>query len=236
MATLTASLVIPCYNEVGNLPRLIVRCAEVCVAEPRIDVVLVDNGSKDATPELFAAGFPHARISSVRVPVNQGYGFGILFGLRAAQGEIIGWTHADMQSDPMDVIKALVEFDTVADVRRTYVKGRRLARPWRDVAFTYAMTTLASVVLRMPLRDINAQPNMFHRDFLASWENPPHDFALDLFVYVEALRQQFEVRRFPVNFGPRSAGIGNNERLSDKLRYSRRAILDIIRLRRRQGT
>jgi len=40
----------------------------------------------------------------VRVPVNQGYGLGILSGLRAATGEIIGWTHADLQTDVMDVL------------------------------------------------------------------------------------------------------------------------------------
>jgi hypothetical protein len=38
--------------------------------------------------------------------VNQGYGFGILSGLKECTGEFLGWTHADMQTDPKDLLKA----------------------------------------------------------------------------------------------------------------------------------
>ena len=43
-------------------------------------------------------------------------------------------------------------------------------------------------------------PNLFHRSFFESWQNP-HDFALDLFVYVEARSKNLDVFRFPVKFG-----------------------------------
>ena len=42
----------------------------------------------------------------VTVPVNLGYGHGILSGLREAKGDYLAWTHADLQTDPADVVKA----------------------------------------------------------------------------------------------------------------------------------
>src|SRR4051812_25089667 len=96
----TLSLVIPCYNEAANLPLLLPRCAALTRAGDA-EVILVDNGSTDDTAEVLARSLPEfPGCRTVRVPTNQGYGFGILRGLEAATAGIIGWTHADMQTDP----------------------------------------------------------------------------------------------------------------------------------------
>src|SRR5262245_64860634 len=101
------SLVIPCYNESAGLPSLVKRCREV-VRNIDGEIVLVDNRSTDATPsvlpELLKTA-PGCRLISVEK--NQGYGHGILSGLAAANGDILAWTHADMQTDPMDLVAAL---------------------------------------------------------------------------------------------------------------------------------
>jgi len=105
------SLIIPCYNEAKNLPLLLERCASLGNSE-NIEVVLVDNGSSDNSSEVLQRllpKFPHCR--SVRVEINQGYGFGILAGLKAAHGNLLAWTHADMQTDPKDILQALELFE-----------------------------------------------------------------------------------------------------------------------------
>ena len=43
------SLIIPCYNESANLPLLINRCKDLFNIESSIEIVIVDNGSKDDT-------------------------------------------------------------------------------------------------------------------------------------------------------------------------------------------
>lgn len=236
MAELTATLVIPCYNEGSNLTALAKRCIEVCAADPLLDVLLVDNGSVDDSPAIFARGFGHPRVGSIRVKVNQGYGFGILSGLQAAGGDVIGWTHADLQTDPMDALAALAPFRQAAAPTRVFVKGRRTGRPLRDMVFTWGMTAFASLMLNTPLSDINAQPTFFHRDFFAGWHNPPLDFSLDLYAYVQAVRAGLDIHRVPVHFGPRLSGTGHNESLANKLKYSKRSAHYILELRRRTGT
>ena len=101
------SLVIPCYNEAANLPLLLKRCEHLALM-PDVEVILVDNGSTDDSPVILAQLLPlYPGCSSVRVEKNQGYGHGILMGLRAAHGEILAWTHADLQTDPRDALQGL---------------------------------------------------------------------------------------------------------------------------------
>lgn len=226
------SLVIPCYNEAANLPTLMARCAEVARAG-KVEVVLVDNGSTDASPQVLAAGLPaHPGCRSVRVEKNQGYGFGILSGLRAATGDVLAWTHADMQTDPMDAIKGLAFFEQHgADI---FVKGRRYGRPLADVAFTVGMSAFETALLRQPLWDINAQPTMFSRRFFETWdEGAPHDFSLDLYAYYQARRQGLPVHRFPVRFGERLHGTSHwNVNWAAKRKFIKRTVEFSLALRK----
>lgn len=82
----------------------------------------------------------------MRVEKNQGYGFGILSGLRAAEGKVLGWTHADMQTDPVDARRDLVLFDQHGD--DIFIKGRRYGRPLGDVLFTVGMSAFKTLLLR----------------------------------------------------------------------------------------
>ena len=227
------SLVIPCYNEAANLPLLLDRCNSLG-GDKGIEVILVDNGSTDNSPEILAQllpNYPHCR--SVRVPVNQGYGYGILFGLRAAQGELLAWTHADMQTDPKDVLRGLEIFKQQNN-NRLYIKGQRIKRPLADVFFTIGMSIFETVLLRTRLWDINAQPNMFSKAFFESWENPPHDFSLDLYAYFTARNQGLPVYRFPVEFGERAHGVSHwNVNWSAKMKFIRRTVDFSFELKKR---
>ncbi len=201
------SLVIPCYNEAANLPLLLERC-KVFARWQDCEVVLVDNGSTDQSPEVLAEllrDYPSCR--SIRVEVNQGYGYGILEGLRAARGEILGWTHADLQTDPQDALCGMALFEQHGP--NIFVKGRRYGRPFGDVVFTVGMSVFETVLLGKPMWDINAQPTMFSRAFFESWHEPPNDFSLDLFAYYQARRMGMPVHRFPVRFGERAHGVSH---------------------------
>ena len=228
------SLVIPCFNEARSLPELLVRCRQVVAESPATEVVLVDNGSTDESPALLA-GFSNASgVRAIRVEPNRGYGHGIVAGLRAARGERLGWTHADLQTDPRDALAGFASFDGARDPERLFVKGRRYGRPLGDVAFTVGMSVFESALLQKPLWDINAQPTLFHRSFFERWSEPPADFALDLFAYGLAVREGLVVQRFPVAFGVRAHGSSHwNVDFPSKLKFIRRTVSFSLELRQR---
>ena len=220
------SLVIPCYNESKNLPALLARCAVLSASRRDIEVVLVDNGSTDASPQILRELLPrYPGCRSVRVEINQGYGFGILTGLRAATGDILAWTHADLQTDPADALRGLELFEKRRSPERLFVKGARFGRPAADVVFTVGMSVFETVLLGSRLWDINAQPTMFPRRFFDSWQSPPHDFALDLYAYYNARRTGMIVERFPVRFGERLHGHSHwNVNWAAKRKFIRRTV------------
>lgn len=219
------SIVIPCYNEQANIPLILERFNEVIKRED-IEIVLVNNGSTDdsaAVLDRLVVDYAFAKV--VTVTVNQGYGFGILSGLRQAQGEFLGWTHADMQTDPFDTIKALDIIEQHQSAKNLYLKGLRKKRPLFDQIFTVGMSVFETVYLKAPLWDINAQPNIFHRSFFNDLDNPPHDFSLDLFFLFMAKRKQLTIQRFPVVFPERIHGESSwNHGLAAKWKFIKRTL------------
>lgn len=202
------SVVVPCYNEAENIP-LILKRFEKVIERPDVELLLVDNGSTDNSSQVLSEYVPNYSFAKTyHIPVNQGYGFGIVQGLRqvAPNSEFIGWTHADMQTDPADLLKALTLIEDNGDAHDVYVKGLRHGRSLTENIFTTGMSVFETCFLGVTLWDINAQPNIFHSSFFSKWNHPPDDFSLDLYAFYLAKRMGMRVTRFDVLFPPRVFG------------------------------
>lgn len=218
------SLVIPCYNESESLPTLIEKCSALISDD--IEIILVDNGSSDSTPEILAPLEKNdSGLRSTRVEENIGYGNGILAGLKVARGDILGWTHADLQTDPADALAAYALYRESADPTNLFVKGSRTCRPLADRVFTVGMAIFETIFMRTGMWDINAQPTLIPRSLYSAWRNPPIDFSLDLYAYYQAKKQGSEIRRIPVHFGPRTFGESHwNTGIVSRVRFIRRTL------------
>lgn len=228
------SIVVPCYDEAENIPLILERFANV-IKRDDIEVILVDNGSTDNSPKILKELLPKYRFArTIRVEVNQGYGYGIVQGLNACRGEFIGWTHADMQTDPADLIKALKIIEENGSRKDIYVKGNRKGRPAFDQIFTNGMSLFETVYMGVKLYDVNAQPNVFSKEFFESWQNPPKDFALDLYVLYMARKAKLDIKRFDVVFPERVHGEShwNNGSLKAKWKFIKRTIDFSIKLKK----
>lgn len=201
------SIAVPCYNEEKNIPLIISAFKKAVGNRKNIEVILINNGSTDNSSAVFAAELQKEQggiFKLVNLVKNQGYGFGILSGLEAASGDVLAWTHADMQTDPADVIQGF-ELFTEDDI---FVKGKRRNRAFLEAIFTFGMQIIASLALKTYLDDINAQPKIFSRNFYEKFvrNKAPYDFSLDLFVLYMAKKNNLKIRQITVDFAKRIHG------------------------------
>lgn len=222
------SIVIPCYNEEKNLPALLDRCFELLKNYSYAEVVIVDNGSKDNTQQVLASllAGKDAAVQICKVENNQGYGFGILSGLKQAQGNVLCWTHADLQTDIFDCIKAYNIYREAKN-ENLLVKGKRRGRKVFDRFFTSMMSVYVLLKLKLYVSDVNAQPKLFSRSFYNKIvAGAPYDFSLDLYFLLQAKKKGI-IKAFPVDFFNRVAGEakgGGSGDLKLKLKLTRRTI------------
>jgi len=199
------SIVLPCYNEEENLPEIIQQFSEIINPE-NTEIILVDNGSTDGTEELLESKLVSLSfITKTKIKKNKGYGNGIMQGLKIAQGEFVGWTHADLQTDPADIVKAIniIEEEKTNNI---FVKGERNGRSAFDRFFSRGMEFFVKVILKHKLYEINAQPNLFSRSLLDNIKNPPDHWGLDLYFYYHAEKLSYNFKRIPVSFPERKHG------------------------------
>ena len=219
------SIVLPCYNEEKNIP-LILEKFNNCIKTADIELILVNNGSTDYSDDVLEKLLPkYSFAKTVKVEVNEGYGYGITQGLNSAKGEFICYTHADMQTDPEDVLIGLEIIKKSPNPENCFVKGDRKGRGFFDQFFTIGMSVFETIYMRTTLWDINAQPNILHRDFFKSLDNVPKDFSLDLYFLYMAKKRGLNIIRFDVVFPPRIHGVSSwNNGFSSKWKFIKRTI------------
>jgi undecaprenyl-phosphate 4-deoxy-4-formamido-L-arabinose transferase len=119
------SVVIPVYNEEGNLPALLPRLLPVLAALDRpYEVILVDDGSRDGSLAFLrqAASLHADCITVVELSRNFGQHPAILAGFEYATGDVVVTLDADLQNPPEEIPKlvALADegYDVVGGVRQ----------------------------------------------------------------------------------------------------------------------
>ena len=232
------SIVIPCFNEAQNITKVLQKLKNLLNQKSFLtEVLIVDGGSTDQTPKELQEAFKDLdpqKFKLILMENRRGYGHDIMYGLSQACGDVLSWTHADLQTDPEDVIRA---FDLYSNMDEdVFVKGLRQNRQWLESFFTFGMQIVVGFILKTYLRDINAQPKLFSRDFYEKHlkKSYPKDFSLDLYAMYQAKINRYRIQTLPVYFTKRLYGEAKGGGGSWKNRISliKRTFKYILQLKR----
>lgn len=228
------SIVIPCYNEEKGLDTLLDAIVEF-PKEHDMEFVLVENGSLDNSRNFFenSIKFNDKRIKKVYVDVNQGYGYGILQGLKVAKGDYVGWLHADLQVRLNELEKFIQYGNTYKQDVPLFMKGLRSKRPFIDSFFTFNMGIFETLLFRKHLYDVMAMPVLFNRKMMDEFKEPPYDFSLDIYAYALAKKLKYNIYREDIELQLREFGDSSwNKGLISRIKQSIKMIKGSMQVRR----
>jgi dolichol-phosphate mannosyltransferase len=197
------SIVVPLYNEAGNVAPLAAQILAAFSAERRpFELVLVDDASTDETwAQIQAAHQADPRVRGVRHSRNAGQSTALWTGFRAARGPIIATLDGDLQNDPADLPRMLAELD-----RHDLVCGMRLSRQdgfVRRISSRIAMGA-RKAALGADFRDTGCNLRVFKRSVLDGLF-PFNGFHRFMPILVQGAGGK--VLEVPVSHRPRVSGV-----------------------------
>ncbi|NKB46643.1 MAG: glycosyltransferase [Legionellales bacterium] len=201
------SIVIPCYNEGQNLSLLLKQAHHLLQQRHDLEFILVNNGSTDQSVEWLEP-VAHERLKVISISTNHGYGYGILVGLSQAQGDVLGWTHADLVHGLEDALQ-LFDYFQQAKKSNIILKGQRQCRGLFETFYAWIVQGLCRLLIHQKLHDIRCQPKLFSREFYEDHlkRKAPQDFTLDLYLLYQANKCHYQIIEQPVNYQPRQHGL-----------------------------
>ncbi|HTY17711.1 MAG TPA: glycosyltransferase family 2 protein [Myxococcota bacterium] len=221
------SLVFPVFDEEENVGPLL----EAALAlAPRLaatfEIVVVDDGSRDrsaAIVEALCRSDPRVRL--LRHPANRGYGAALRSGLRAARGELVFFSDADLQFDLAE-LAALLAHTGACDLVVGYRAPRR--DPWRRRALAFGHRLVVRALFGLAVRDIDCAFKVFRRPVLEALPLASIGAFVNTELLLRARQAGFRIREVPVTHRPRVAGRSKGA----TLRVIARALVELLVLYR----
>lgn len=200
-------IIIPAFNEAGNLPRVI---PEIRSQAPGFDLVVVDDGSSDDTSAV-ARGLGALVIS---LPVNLGYGGAVQTGFRFAvrhDYDLAVVVDADGQHDPANIVDlAQVVATGQADVAiGSRFRGRAdYSIPWAKRTGMKVFAWVVSTITGQPVTDPTSGFQALNREVLRffAYDNYPVDYP-DADTLLVLHYAGFRTREAPVTIRQRLSGV-----------------------------
>jgi len=198
------SLVIPLYNEEGNLALLHQRLSEVLgqVGQP-YEIIFINDGSNDNSAQVLAQLISQdPTMQVIHFRQNFGKTAALAAGFSHSQGEIIITMDADLQDDPAEIPAMLAKlhegYDLVAAWR--FHRQDPMDKTWPSRLFNWSVATFSGVLLH----DFNCGFKIYRRPVT-------QEFALysdfHRFIPVLAAGKGFRVTELPVQHYPRHSGV-----------------------------
>ena len=225
------SIVVPAYNEGEHLAGVVAEMTDIFGKEGlNYEIVIVNNGSRDDTGTIVdRLARENPRIRAIHLEQNRKYSGGILAGLAEARGEVMGWSHADGQADPRDIVRLYRAMREQKCELAKAVRKERHESPWRIVQgkIWYGIFQL---LFWSPYRDVNATPKLMTRRAAAVLKLDSRDWFLDPEFVIKALRHNLRICEVETVWRSRRSG-STRAHLLTGLEFLKNLILFRIGLR-----
>ena len=204
------SIVIPCFNEVKTIEKILSNIKKFYTNEK--EIIIVDDCSTDGTKEVLQNLKETSEIKFIFLKKNYGKGFALKTGFKEASGDIIITQDADLEYDPREYENLLVPFkEANADV----VYGSRFlgSRYNRLHYFSHyiankILTFICNIVTNLNMTDMETGYKLFKREVINSIEIKEKSFGVEPEITVKLAKKGFKFFEVPISYNGRSYSEG----------------------------
>ena len=200
------SVVIPVFNEVNTIDNVIQRVRSSGLP---IEIILVDDGSRDGTREKLKNLEQQSDIRIILHEKNRGKGAALKTGFQHAKGDIVVIQDADMEYDPQDfryLIQPIIEDEADVVYGTRYGHQDRPVAPLWHYSVNRFISLLTSIKTGLYLSDVETCYKLFPRKLIQDLVPKLKEdrFGFEIEVTVRLARQKIRFYERPIRFHRRS--------------------------------
>jgi glycosyltransferase involved in cell wall biosynthesis len=212
---ISLSIFFPTFNEEANIEQSVTKAITVAENSPFIgdyEVIVVNDGSSDATEEIVSAmAAANPRVRLVNHVVNRGAGAALATGFASATKDYVFYTDADLQFDILELNNLIIHTDT-----SPIVIGYRSPRndPFMRLVNAKGWNILMRFFFGLKVRDVDCAFKIFRTDLVQSVTLQAEGAMTLAEILIRLQQKGAAFKEEPVTHWPRVAGSPTGAKLS----------------------
>ncbi len=198
------SVIVPAYNEGRTIGESLAR---VLATPHEKEVIVVDDGSTDRTPEVLRGFEGDGRVVVLRNEKNRGKGASVARAIQKCRGEIVLIQDADLEYDPADYGKLLGPMiEGRADAvfgTRFHTGPRRVLLFWHSVG-NWIVTTVSNMLTDLNLTDMETGFKAFRGELARGMKLRSRRFGFEAEITAKLARAGARIYEVPVSYHGRT--------------------------------
>jgi glycosyltransferase involved in cell wall biosynthesis len=198
----TLSVVMPVYNEQDTVEEMIRRVLQVPL---RIELIVVDDGSKDRTREILGTLSRELNFKLFLQPSNQGKGAALRRGFQEVTGDLVVIQDADLEYSPEEYPDLI---QLICEGRADVVYGSRFLGRHRVFLFTHyagnrLLTLITNVLYNTMLTDMETCYKVMRAEVLRSFTLESNGFGIEPELTAKIFKRHYRVYEVPITYDGR---------------------------------